>query len=171
MKKLMMLAMITSLLTASQSSCAQGDKSKRASPLATASARLTNDATVTINYGQPSIKGRTIGKDIAPFGKVWRTGANEATTFETTKDVTINGNKLPAGKYSLYTIPGEDEWTVIFNKNADQWGTRYDEQADLFRFAVKPKKGEFMEQMNFYVEENGVVRLMWGTTIVDFKVE
>src|SRR5690242_94848 len=91
--------------TMNNSSMSQGqqDKSKRPSPPATATATTDNGVTITIDYSQPSLKGRTIGKDVEPMkGKVWRAGANEATTFEVNKDVTINGQKLPAGKYALF---------------------------------------------------------------------
>ncbi len=168
MKKLLALAVLASLFTTTN---AQQDKSKRPSPPATATATLTNGANVTINYGQPSVKGRTIGKEIATFGKVWRTGANEATTFETSKNVKVNGNKLAAGKYSIYTIPGEDEWTVILNKKAQQWGTQYDMAEDVFRFTVKPTKTEFTEQMNFNIDKEGIVKLMWGNTMISWQVE
>src|SRR5687768_6088324 len=97
--------------------CAQEDKSKRPSPPAVAKETISSGATITINYGQPSVKGRTIGKDLEPMeGKVWRAGANEATVFETDKDVTIEGKSLPAGKYAFFTIDNGSEWTLIFNK-------------------------------------------------------
>lgn len=169
MKKLFALAILATVFSSAQVS-AQDDKSKRPSPPATETATLSNGAIIIINYSQPSVKGRTLGKDIAPYGKVWRTGANEATTFETTNDVTINGNKLPAGKYSLFTIPGENEWSVIFNKTANQWGTRYKEEDDLFRFTVKPSKHASTEQMKFDIDKEGIVRLMWADQMINFQV-
>lgn len=87
------------------------------------------DLTLTVYYNQPSKKGRDIFGDLIPYGEVWRTGANEATTFETTKDLTIGGKKLPAGKYTLWTIPGETEWSVIFNKEMYGWGVSFDGKA------------------------------------------
>src|SRR6476620_9133225 len=95
------------LLFATMQSFAQTDKSKRPSPPDKVSETLKSGVVVSVDYSQPSVKGRTIGKEIAPYGKVWRTGANEATVFEVSKDVTINGKTLPAGKYGLYSIPGE----------------------------------------------------------------
>ena len=104
--------------------CGQDDKSKRPSPPAQAKETLASGAVVTIDYSQPSVKGRTIGKDLEPMtGKVWRTGANEATVFEVSKDVKVEGKDLPAGKYALYSIANEGEWTIIFNKTWKQWGT------------------------------------------------
>jgi hypothetical protein len=151
---------------------AQSDKSKRASPPATVTQTLKSGAVVTIDYSQPSLKGRTIGKDIVPFGKVWRTGANEATIFETSKDLKIGGKMLPAGKYSLYTIPGEKEWTIIFNKTWNQSGMTYKEEQDVLRFTAKPEKSEkMMEKMTFEIERDGEVQLLWGDLEVDFKVK
>src|SRR3977135_4309901 len=100
---------------------AQGDKSNRPSPPATASGKV-NGATITINYGSPSVKGRQIWGSLVPYDKVWRAGANEATIFETDKDIKVEGKPLHAGKYSLYAIPGEKEWTIIFNSETGQWG-------------------------------------------------
>ena len=109
---------------------------------------------------------------LAPAGKIWRTGANEATVFETSKDVTIEGKMLPAGKYSLYTIPGEKEWTIIFNKTWKQWGTVYLDSEDALRVNVKPgKAAQFTEMLTFDISKNGKVSLMWGDTQVDFNVQ
>lgn len=170
MKSVLLLAVnITFMLFA----CAQEDKSKRPSPPAQAKETLASGAVVTIDYSQPSVKGRTIGKDLEPMpGKVWRTGANEATTFEVSKDVKVEGKDLPAGKYSLFTIANEGEWTIIFNKTAKQWGAYdYKEADDALRVTVKPGKSpQFAEKMSFNVDKNGTVTLLWGDTRVDFKV-
>lgn len=136
------------------------------------SQKLQNGKTITIDYSQPGIKGRTIGKQIAPYGKVWRTGANAATTFEISEDVKINGNTLKKGKYSLYTIPNEKEWVVIFNKVWDQWGTKYNEAEDALRIKVDAEKSkEFTERMTFAIAKSGKVSLMWGNTQIDFNVK
>ncbi len=105
-------------------------------------------------------------------GKVWRTGANEATTFEVNKAVKVEGKELPAGKYALFTIAGDDEWTIIFNKTANQWGAfKYNESDDALRVKVKPSKApQFAEKMTFNVDKNGTVTLLWGDKKVDFKV-
>ncbi|RKD14501.1 hypothetical protein BCY91_08505 [Pelobium manganitolerans] len=151
---------------------AQADKSKRASPPAKVSETLKSGATVSIDYSQPSVKGRAIGKEIAPYGKVWRTGANEATVFETSKDVKINGKALPAGKYGLYSIPGENEWTIIFNKTWKQWGTNYTESDDALRIKVKPGTAkDFSEKMTFTISPSGEVKLLWGNVAVPFTVK
>ena len=152
-------------------SCMQEDKSKRISPPATASETISNGNTVTINYSKPSLKGRIIGKSIAPFDTVWRAGANEATTFEIAKDAMIEGKALPKGKYSLYMIPGEKTWTVIFNKMWDQWGTEYNQSLDALRVQVAPAKAnEFFEMLRYVIENDGTVFLLWGDLMVPFKV-
>src|SRR5687767_15925547 len=118
-------------------SCSQGqdDKSTRPSPPAELNTSV-NGLHLIINYSQPALKGRTIGRDVAPVGKVWRTGANEATTFEVNRDVMVEGKSLKAGKYALFTIPAEKEWVVIFNKQPEQWGAfRYDATQDALRIS------------------------------------
>lgn len=152
---------------------AQQDKAKRASPPAKASETISSGVTVTIDYSQPSLKGRTIGKDIAPYGKVWRTGANEATTFEINKDATVEGKPLKAGKYALFTIPGQNEWEIIFNKTANQWGSfNHKEADDVLRVKVKPSKASTaQEKMTFSIAKSGTVSLTWGNEKVDFKVK
>jgi len=93
---------------------------------------------VTLTYSRPNVKGRKIFGGMEPYGVVWRTGANAATTIKFTDDVTIEGNKVPAGEYGLFSIPGADEWTIILNKTANQWGAyTYKQSDDLLRFKVK----------------------------------
>jgi hypothetical protein len=158
------------MLFVSVSSFGQDDKSKRPSPPAKVTEKVGN-TTVTIDYGRPSVKGRKVFGELAPYGKVWRTGANEATTFEVSNPVSIEGKTLPAGKYSLFTIPGENEWTVIFNKVNNQWGTQYDEKQDALRVKVKPKKAPKMtEVLTFNINKNGLVAMLWENTEVNFKV-
>lgn len=151
---------------------AQTDKSKRASPPAKVTETIKSGATILVDYSQPSVKGRKIGVELAPFDKVWRTGANEATIFEVSKDVKINGKALAAGKYSLYSIPGKNEWTFIFNKSWKQSGTKYNETDDALRVTAKPlTSSEFMEKMTFKIEKSGNVNLYWGNVKVGFKVK
>lgn len=170
MKRLFILSLITGLMM-SLTASAQQDKSKRPSPPAIVTETLASGAVVTIDYSRPSVKGRSMS-ELAPAGKVWRTGANEATTFETSKDVKVEGKVLPAGKYSVYTIPGENEWTVIFNKTWKQWGTVYKEAEDALRVKVKPSKAaKFTEMMTFDVSKSGNVSLTWADTQVDVKVQ
>ena len=152
--------------------CAQSDKSKRPSPPAKASETTTNGVTITIDYSQPAVKGRTIGVDIAPYGQVWRTGANETTVFEINKEAKVEGQPLAAGKYGLYSIPGENEWVIIFNKTWEQWGTRYQESDDVLRVKVRPgKAAKFTERMTFEISKAGKVSLIWGDQQVDFAVQ
>jgi len=148
------------------------DKSKRPSPPATASATV-GGAQVKIDYSQPSVKGREIFGSLEPYGKVWRTGANEATTFMVSKDVKINGQSLPAGTYALFTIPGKDEWTIIFNKTAQQWGAfKYDEKQDALRVKVKPTTlSQPVERFTITADNSGKVAMKWATTEADFMVK
>ena len=112
------------------------DKSKRPSPHDTAEVTLKNKK-ITIEYGRPFLKGRKVGQELAPYGKVWRTGADEATALNTEVDLNIGGIKVPAGKYTLYTLPSEGTWKLIINKQTGQWGTKYDESQDLARVDMK----------------------------------
>jgi len=147
------------------------DKSKRPSPPAKAEG-VADGARIVIDYSKPSAKGRKMLGGIEPFGKVWRTGANEATTFAVDKNVKIEGKELPKGKYSLFTIPGENEWTIIFNKTVEQWGAyEYKEAEDALRITVKPgKTDKFVETFFISVEGNKVV-LRWENTQVAFAVK
>jgi hypothetical protein len=125
--------MVAGLTVAQQ---APEDKSKRPSPPATAEVTLKGKK-VAIDYSRPSLKGRKVGQELAPYGKVWRTGANEATALNTEVDLNIGGVKVPAGKYTLYTLPSEGTWKLIINKQTGQWGTKYDESQDLARVDMK----------------------------------
>lgn len=170
MKKILSFSVMAAALLVTLTACGQ-DKSKRPSPPAKVSVTTTSGVTISIDYSQPAVKGRTIGKEIAPYGEVWRTGANEATVFEISKDVMIEDKKLKAGKYSLYSIPGKNEWTIIFNKTWNQWGTSYKESEDALRITVKPgKTASFTERMTFTIDTAGKVSLMWGDVQVDFSV-
>lgn len=150
---------------------AQDDKSKRPSPPAQAKATIGNTA-ITIDYSQPAVKGREIGVELAPYGKVWRTGANEATTFEVSADVKVEGKKLKAGKYALFTIPGEDKWVIIFNSVHSQWGSSsYKKNRDVSRVSVKPgKTSEFTERFTIAAHSDGHVVMKWGEHQVSFVV-
>jgi len=135
---------------------------------------LVNGTVVSVDYSQPSIKGRTIGKDLEPMeGKVWRAGANEATVFEISKDVKVEDKALPAGKYGLFTIMNGDEWTIVFSKTWNQWGAfSYKEADDQLRVKVKADKAkDFAEKLTYSIEKNGKVTLLWGDKKVEFKVK
>ncbi len=143
----------------------------RVSPLDSIETQL-NDLEIEIIYSRPYLKGRQFGKDIVPFGKVWRTGANEATIFQIDQDAMIEGKILPAGKYSLYTIPDEHETIVIFNKDWDQWGTKYDEKQDALRVMVPTFTSEEpVEQFTIDLDESGAACLTWGNTLFTFHIK
>lgn len=148
----------------------EDEKAKRPSPPRQASGTV-GTAGIVIDYGSPSVKGREIWGGLIPYGEVWRTGANEATTFEVTEDVLIEGQPLPAGKYALFTIPGEDSWTVIFNRVHEQWGAgNYDPAEDALRVEVTPQPlGEPVEAMEITLEDGQFV-LRWANLAVPVQV-
>jgi hypothetical protein len=104
---------------------AQQDKSKRPSPPATAKCDLPGGGSVTVDYSSPRAKGRKIFGEVVPYGEPWRTGANEATTFVTTADVMVGGKHVPAGKYTIFTVPNKTEWVLIVSKKTGEWGIPY----------------------------------------------
>jgi ribosomal protein S4 len=131
---------------------------------------------ITITYNRPGVKGRTIWGGLVPYDQVWRTGANEATQFVVSDDVLVNGQKLAKGSYSLHTIPGRDQWTVIFNKTANQWGSySYDAAQDALRVTAKPERAEFREWMMFEIPEmttdTAKVVFRWENVAVPFTVD
>ncbi|MEM1025968.1 MAG: DUF2911 domain-containing protein [Myxococcota bacterium] len=106
--------------------------------------------TVSVDYSSPAKRGRVVWGELVPYGELWRTGANRATTLAVDKDVSIEGQTVPAGTYALYTIPDEDAWTVIVNRNAGAGGTNgYTEEKDVARFVVEPSEGPALERMRF----------------------
>ena len=121
------------------------------------------------------MKGREIFGGLVSYGEIWRTGANEATTFAVSSDVMIEGEPLSAGTYSFYTIPGEDQWTLIFNNVAEQWGTNYDQSEDALRVTVSPESAPQQEMMTFLfeevTEESGIGVLHWNETRVPFEIQ
>ena len=131
------------------------------SPAATATGKI-GTTNVTVNYSSPGVKGRKIFGGLEPYGKVWRAGANEATTVEFSKAVTVEGKVLPAGKYGFFVIPAEVAWTVIFNKAPYQWGAfKYDEKQDALRVMVTPRKtAAVTERLAYKVTPKGLV-LRW----------
>lgn len=174
MKKVLFFALVATMFTGFVASAQKsGDKSKRVSPPSTASATV-NGTVISVNYSAPSVKGRKIGSELEPKeGQVWRTGANEATIFEVSKDVTINGSKLPAGKYGLFTIYNGAECTVIFNKTWDQWGSYdYKDAADALRIKVPvTKAAAFAEKFTINATDDGKITILWGDTSVSFDVK
>jgi|UPI00047DB723 hypothetical protein len=109
------------------------------SPPETATVSL-NGKSITIKYGAPSMRGRKIMGELVPYDKVWRTGANDATTFVTDGNLKIGSSSVPAGSYTLYTMPGASQWQLIINKQTGQWGTKYEESQDLARIPMKSGK-------------------------------
>lgn len=136
-------------------------QNKPASPAATATGKI-NGATITINYSSPSVKGRVIWGELVPFNKIWRAGANAATTIEIDKELTIEGQKLPAGKYSFFVIPNEKECVIIFNKTFKMSGTNnYDEKQDQLRVTVQQKLADSnSESLIYNINKNSIV-LSW----------
>ena len=136
-KTIKSIALLFTAITISVSALAQEPKP---SPAATATGKVKG-ATITIVYSSPAVKGRKIWGGLEAYDKVWRAGANEATTFETDKDIMVEGKALPAGKYSFFLIPKESgTWTAIFNKEPKQWGAyKYEEAKDQLRVEVKTK--------------------------------
>jgi hypothetical protein len=147
------------------------DKADRPSPPKTAEAKV-DGGMVTIDYSSPAVKGRTVWGELVPYGKMWRTGANEATTIMLEKDMMVGGKKVPAGKYALFTIPGKDEWTVVLNSVWDQWGAyNHDESKDVHRFTVKPQMhDENQERLVFNISDDGEVTMMWEMLSISFEV-
>ena len=152
-------------------------KADRVSTFRTVSATLA-DLTTTIEYSAPAVKGRTIWGELVPYGKVWRTGANEATTIEFNRDVFINGVRVRAGKYALFSIPDADKWVFILNTVPDQWGAfKYDESKDALRFSVTPQNAPaFSERLTFETkaieaDKTILVSLIWENKMLSWEVK
>ncbi|RWY55935.1 DUF2911 domain-containing protein [Mucilaginibacter gilvus] len=143
---------------------------KPASPRDSVSVKVAG-STITINYGSPSVKGRKVFGELEAYGKVWRTGANEATVFTTTKDIKVEGKTLPAGTYGFFAIPTETTWTIIFNKVAKQWGAfKYDESKDALRVTVKPVAAAMSERLVYKINAKGF-SLNWDKLSVPVSVK
>jgi hypothetical protein len=155
---------------------AQGDKSKRASPPDSTTAKI-GKATITINYSSPSVKGRKIWGDLVPYDKVWRAGANEATIFQTDQPIKVEGKELPAGKYSLFALPGENEWQFIFNSQTGQWGIKRSGEAnrdaanDVLTVTVKPKASAGMNERLLYTATKDGFVLYWENLQVPVNIK
>ena len=121
---------LISLLLAFTALAACQDKGKRPSPPAHAQCKFSDGKTLTINYSSPRAKGRKVFGELVPYGQVWRTGANEATTFVPDAHLTVGGKDVPAGNYTIFTVPNADKWTLIINKKTGEWGIPYKYEAD-----------------------------------------
>lgn len=154
--------------------------------------QMVGDAKISLSLHRPNVKGRTIfgcstdkvlqqGNNtnlpcLVPYGQVWRTGANDATVMEFSHDVTVNGQKLPKGKYSLHTVPGASEWTLIFSKNWGQWGSfNYDAKDDALRVTAKPVATDFRETMSIDVvnvkANSADFHIHWEKVAVPFTID
>jgi hypothetical protein len=130
-----------------------------------------NGAHISINYGSPSVRGRIVWGGLVPADSVWRTGANEATRFTTDKDIKVESQTLPAGTYSLFTIPEGDKWIIIFNSVANQWGAfKYDAGKDVLRVTVVPKPAEMHERLVYGINDKGFT-LTWEKLTVPVSVQ
>ncbi|SOD11722.1 DUF2911 domain-containing protein [Pedobacter xixiisoli] len=148
------------------------DAKPKASPAETATGKV-GAANITINYGSPSVKGRQIWGGLEKYDKVWRAGANDATTFETDKDIKVEGKALPAGKYSFFLIPRESgTWTAIFNKEPKQWGAyKYEESKDALRVDVKVKPLSSTQEKLVYNITNKGFSLNWDKVSVPVAIK
>lgn len=165
------IATLLFVATVSFSASAQ-EKKAPASPAETVTGKI-NNANITIKYSSPAVKGRKIWGDLEKYDVVWRAGANDATTFETDKDIIVEGKKLPAGKYSFFLIPrASGTWTAIFNKEPKQWGAfKYEEAKDQLRVDVKTKAlKESQERLVYKIEKAGF-KLEWDKIAVPVKVK
>lgn len=159
---------------ATQASC-QSDKSKRPSPPATASCALADGKTVTVEYSSPRVKGRKIFGDLVPYGQVWRAGANEATSFVTTTDLKVGGKDVPAGDYTIFTVPEQSKWTLVISKKTGEWGTAYPGPAeDLVRVDMKASAlPALVENFTIAFDKSAsgcTMRIEWETTRASVEV-
>lgn len=176
MKRILVAGLMTTLaLTVfAATSCGQ-DKSARPSPPAKAVCNLAGGKTLTIDYSSPRVKGRKIFGDLVPYGKIWRAGANEATTFVTTTDLTVGSTSVPAGSYTIFTVPNADKWSLVISKKTGEWGTAYPGEAnDLARvdMAVSKTAGP-VENFTIEFEKGGsdcTLRMKWENTEASLKI-
>lgn len=169
MKKLLFAASLALIST-----LGYAQNGSKPSPATETKATLDNGTEISIKYGQPSLKGRTPGKDVEPMlNKIWRAGANDATVFEASKELKINGKSLPAGKYSLFILQKETGATIIFNKIWKQWGAfQYKETEDALRVDAKlTNNAESAEKLIYTISKNGMVQILWGNLNFGFTVE
>ncbi|MCY0976662.1 DUF2911 domain-containing protein [Chryseobacterium wangxinyae] len=164
-------AMVVAAMTISVNAFGQEAK-KPASPAMTATGKI-KDANITIAYSSPSVKERKVWGELVPYNKVWRAGANDATTFETSKDITVQGKKLPAGKYSFFLIPKESgTWTAVFNKEPKQWGAyKYEESKDALRVDVRTKPLSSTQETLMYKVDSKGFTMDWDKISVPVEIK
>jgi DUF2911 family protein len=170
MKTIKKMFVLLSAISISSGAFSQAPK-PRVSPPRSVTGKVTN-ATITITYSSPSVKGRKIWGGLVPYDSVWRAGANEATTFETDKDILVAGNVLPAGKYSFFLLPKlNGRWTAIFNKEPKQWGAfKYDPTKDQLRVEVFTEALKTNEEMLVYKISSNGFSLDWEMLSVPVPV-
>ncbi len=158
--------------------CAVGvaQEKKLLSPPGEASVKFDDGKTVTIQYSRPSMRSRKIFGGLVPYDQVWRTGANSATSLKTDADLTIGGAHVPAGSYTLYTLPGMNSWKLIINKQTGQWGTEYSQGQDLARVDMKvSQKNAGMETFTISLDKtsanSAVLKLDWENTIASVEAQ
>lgn len=155
---------------------AQQDKASRPSPPAKAECKLSGGKNVVIDYSSPRAKGRKIMGGLVPYGQVWRAGANEATAMTVSSDITVGGTAVPAGKYTLFTVPGEDKWSLVISKKTGEWGTAYPgPDNDLARIDMKVSKTSApVENFTIAFDEKGggcTLRMEWENTRASVDVK
>jgi len=160
-------------LLATQASCQ--DKSQRPSPPEQAKCELGGGKTLTVDYSSPRAKGRKIMGDLVPYGKVWRAGANEATTFVTDTDLNVGGTSVPAGHYTIFTVPDQNSWTLVISKKTGEWGTAYPGPSeDLARIDMKAgKTPSFVENFTIAFDKSGngcTLRMDWENTRASVQI-
>ena len=149
---------------------AQQGESKRPSPAAQAQCEFSGGKTITVNYSSPRMRGRKVFGELVPYGKVWRAGANEATTFITDESlITVEGTNIPAGSYTIFTVPNPDEWTVIINKHTKEWGIPYKyESEELARVPMSVTRlSSPVENFTISFDHTGgscTMRMSWENT-------
>jgi len=168
-------ALLLSLAVLTTPGLGQEDKSKRPSPPAKADCKFADGKTITVDYSSPRMKGRKIYGGLVPYGQVWRAGANEATTFVTNTDLTVGGKVVPAGSYTLFTIPDQGKWTLIISKKTGEWGIPYPgEGDDLARVDMKVTKlSSPVENFIIAFDQAGTsctMRLDWETTRASVEI-
>jgi len=172
MKKIALVAVFLSSLCSV--GYGQQDKSKRPSPPAQAQCKFSDGKSITVDYSSPRAKGRKIFGELVPYGEVWRTGANEATTFVTTANLNGGGKDIPAGSYTIFTVPEQDKWTLIINKHTGEWGVPYKyESEELARIPMSASKTSGpVENFTISFDQSGgacTLQLSWENTQASLK--
>lgn len=166
----LLLAIVASLAPVA---CSQN---KPASPPGDASVSFADGKTVTIKYSRPMAKGRKIFGGLVPYDQVWRTGANAATSLSTDTDLDIGGTTVPKGNYTLYSLPGQNSWKLIINKQTGQWGTSYDQSQDLGRVDMKVTKlSSPVEEFTISLDKAGAdaatLNMQWENTAASVDIK